>query len=250
MGDVLSVPVAPEGGPSAARSVLRPLLRCRVGHPTHERVLCAPGRLTLDDGSAHVVRRRAGDKWAAVGTGLLCGGLGLLAGDPHQLERRVFHVVNRSGGSLSVLRASQDLGTLRLLLPAMTVLGRVGNRPHLVASAAFALPMTKAAELVAKRVVSRRRPAEMLDLHPQLRGGVPARGSAYPSGHAAIATCGVVLAAPYLPTAATLTFAGTATLISYARVQQGAHLPLDALGGVLLGGCVGSFANFTVGLRR
>jgi membrane-associated phospholipid phosphatase len=192
------------------------------------------------------VRRRPADKRLAAAAGLLYLGLGPLAArDPHRWERRLFSAVNSRGGSLSALRVPQQLGT-PWLLPTMAVLGWVTKRPHLMLSAGVALPLEKGMEVGVKKVVDRRRPAQVMDL--KLRDDAPTHGPSYPSGHAAIATCGVVLAAPYLPVPVTVALTATAALTACTRVHQGAHFPLDAFGGILLGLSTGSLLHYVIGL--
>jgi undecaprenyl-diphosphatase len=60
-------------------------------------------------------------------------------------------------------------------------------------------------------------------------------GSSYPSGHAAIAVCALALLAPYVGAGWTTALAGAVLATGYVRVHQGAHYPLDAVGGVALG---------------
>jgi hypothetical protein len=105
----------------------------------------------------------------------------------------------------------------------MAVLGWVTKRVHLLVAAGFARPAEKALVVGVKKVVNRRRPAQVLE--PDLRDDAPTEGPSYPSGHAAIANCGVVLAAPYLPVAVTAGLAGTVAVTAYTRVHQGAHFP-------------------------
>jgi undecaprenyl-diphosphatase len=128
----------------------------------------------------------------------------------------------------------------------MALVGWVTNRPHLGAAATVALPLEKGLEVGVKKFVNRRRPAQVLET--ELHDDAPCDGPSYPSGHAAIATCEVVLAAPYLPVAATTALVATAAVTAYTRVHQGAHFPIDALGGGLLGLGTGSLLNYVFGL--
>jgi membrane-associated phospholipid phosphatase len=101
------------------------------------------------------------------------------------------------------------------------------HRPHLPISATLALPTEKGLEVVVKQLTQRGRPAQTM-AKPRLRADAPASGASFPSGHAAVGATLVTLAA--LATAAT-------------RVYQGAHYPLDALGGAALGLTTGSLLN-------
>lgn len=81
----------------------------------------------------------------------------------------------------------------------------------------------------------------------ELRDDAPTDGPSCPSGHAAIAFAAVTLTSLHLPTRGTAALASAASLATLTRVYQGAHVPLDALGGVLLGVAVGSGLNFVFG---
>lgn len=217
-----------------------------------ERRITKPTKITktIRDGSVRHstlrARHRAVDGWVAAASGVVYVGLGALAArDPQSRERALFRAINHGGGSAHVLRVPQQLGT-PWLLPVIGLAGWVTNRPHLGAAATIALPLEKGFEVGVKKVVNRRRPAQVLktDLHDD----APTDGPSYPSGHAAIATCGVVLTAPYLPVAATTALGATVAVTAYTRVHQGAHFPLDALGGVLLGMGAGSLLNCVFGV--
>jgi membrane-associated phospholipid phosphatase len=192
------------------------------------------------------VRRRPADGWLAVLAGGAYVGLGPLAAlDPKDLERSVFRFMNGSTGPAPVLRVPQQLGT-PWLLPTLAVVGFASRRPHLAVSAALALPLEKALEVGVKEVVRRRRPAEVLDA--TLHDDAPTEGGSYPSGHAAIAACAAVLVAPYLPAYCGVALAAATGATTFARVHQGAHFPLDAVGGILMGVFAGALLNYTFGL--
>ena len=192
------------------------------------------------------VRRRATDARVALGAALAYVALGPLAArDAKRWERAAFHAVNGTGGSLPPLRVPQQLGT-PWLLPAMAITGFVTGRPHLVVSAGLALPLEKGLEVGTKKVTQRRRPAKLLD--PELHDDAPTDGPSYPSGHAAIAACAAVLALPYLPAYAVFPLAVSVGLTTYTRVHQGAHFPVDGVGGVLMGVGAGSLLNYVFGL--
>jgi membrane-associated phospholipid phosphatase len=192
------------------------------------------------------VRRRRTDGCVAMLTGLLYVALcPRAAHDPGGVERTAFRMVNQAGGAVPALRLPQQLGT-PWVLPGMALAGFLTRRPFLAVSAGLALPVEKALEVGVKKVVRRRRPAEVLD--PELHDDAPTDGPSYPSGHAAIAACAAVLAAPYLPRYATYGLATGVGLTTWTRVHQGAHFPLDGVGGVLLGVSVATMLNFAFGL--
>jgi undecaprenyl-diphosphatase len=97
-----------------------------------------------------------------------------------------------------------------------------------------------------KLMFERRRPAQVLDA--ELHDDAPAEGGSYPSGHAAIAACAAWLVAAHLPrwtVGALVTAVGATT---FTRVHQGAHFPLDAVGGVLMGVSAGAVLTYIFGL--
>jgi len=195
-----------------------------------------------------LIRRRTRDRWLS----LLSGGAYLAlaavaARNPQRWERRTFPRINHNGGTLSALRLPQQMGT-PWMLPSIGLFGFWTHRPHLAVSGLLALPMEKSLEVGVKKLSKRRRPSQAQPEQTTLRDDAPADGPSYPSGHAAIAFCVVVLTAPYVPAAVTALLAGTATLTSFTRVHQGAHYPLDAVGGALLGVSVGSGLTFVFGL--
>lgn len=192
-------------------------------------------------------RRRTGDirLAAAAGAGYLALGA-LAARTARPWERKTFHRMNHDAGHVPLLRLPQQMGT-PWVLPALGVFGFQTHRPHLAVSASLALPVEKAMEVAVKKVTQRRRPAKV-QADARLRDDAPTSGPSYPSGHAGIAYAAVVLVAPYVPRSVTALLAGTATAATVTRVHQGAHYPLDAVGGVFLGVSVGSVLNAVFGV--
>jgi len=195
-------------------------------------------------GSAVSAHRRL-DGWIALGSGLAYVVLGAVSGRrAPDWEQAALRAANRRGEA-PALRLPQQLGT-PWTLPALALVGFWTRRPHLAVVGALALPLEKAAEVGVKKLTRRRRPAQV-DTPVDLRDDAPATGESYPSGHAAISACAAVLVSPYLPAWSWPALAVPVGLTSYTRVHQGAHFPLDSVGGLLLGVGVGTALRFAVG---
>jgi undecaprenyl-diphosphatase len=87
--------------------------------------------------------------------------------------------------------------------------------------------------------VDRQRPARV-DPAAVLHDDAPDEGPSYPSGHAAIASTAFVVVTPYLPRPLLAVGGALAALTSAVRIRQGAHFPMDAVGGAALGLGVGA----------
>ncbi len=79
------------------------------------------------------------------------------------------------------------------------------------------------------------------------KAGLAATGLGFPSGHAAVAAAIMTVAAAYLTRPARIAGWLVVGLVAAARVYVGAHLPLDAAGGLFLGWAVGSIINLLLG---
>lgn len=203
-----------------------------------------PGRARLSP----TVRSR-GDRRAAVVAGAACLALGVVTRHRPTGPERLLHAAsNHHTRGRPALRVPQQLGT-PWVLPLLSATGFLTHRPHLAVSAACAVPLEKALEVTVKDVVDRTRPAGA-DPRTVLHDDAPTEGGSYPSGHAALVMCAMLLTAPYLPdpVAAVTVTAGAAS--AWIRVRQGAHFPLDVVGGALLGAAVASTLRAFFGVPR
>jgi undecaprenyl-diphosphatase len=146
-------------------------------------------------------------------------------------DQKIFTRVNRSRAS-RLLWLPQQLGT-PWVLPLVGAAAAWRGHRELAAAAGAALPVEKACEVAVKKVTFRKRPA--LVAPTRLRDDAPVFGSSYPSGHTAIGACAVTLLAPHVGLRWTALLAGGVVATGYTRVHQGAHYPLDSLGGGALG---------------
>lgn len=150
----------------------------------------------------------------------------------------------RQPGSALVVRLVQQLGT-PWVLPGTAVTAALAGRRRLAVAAMLGLPSEKALEVGLKELRPTPRP---LFVEPTvLRDDAPVEGESFPSGHAAIAWTAVTLVAPYVPRYAFVALAGCAVASSAVRVSQGAHHPIDAIGGAALGVATGSALTWAVG---
>ena len=157
---------------------------------------------------------------------------------PRGIEERLFAWMNHQGEDIPALRVPQQLGT-PWVLPGIAVTAFALRKPHLTLVAGCALPVEKALEVGLKKILDRKRPAQV-DSDARLHDDAPQDGPSYPSGHAAIASAAVFSLTPYVPRPVLALGVVVAGGSSAVRIHQGAHFPMDAVGGVLLGMTVAS----------
>jgi membrane-associated phospholipid phosphatase len=158
-----------------------------------------------------------------------------------------------SAGEERIFRAVNGLGPA-LPIPAWLIM-QVGSLPAVPVIAALALRRQRATALalvidgtavwglckLVKHVVKRGRPVDQLD-NVVLRGAAQ-RGGGFPSGHTAVATTLTVVGRHLLSRPAARVVWAIPILVGGARQYVGAHLPLDVVGGVVLGLSAGTLAN-------
>lgn len=166
-------------------------------------------------------------------------------------ERDLFRLVNDLPDWLSpalvvTMQAGNALAGPMLAMAAL-LLGRVGGlrRPRRAALdlAVAGLAAWFAAKLV-KALVQRPRPAGLIE-EVFRRGSVDGMG--FVSGHTAVATALVTAAGPYLPRRWRRAAWALPWIVGVARVYEGAHLPLDIVGGVAVGWVVGAALHLVLG---
>ena len=184
---------------------------------------------------------RAGIGAAGVGaTALLAAGGGVSA-----IEREVFETINGLPQTASpALWVVMQAGSFPAVFVAAG-LALAARRPRLATALAAGGTATWLLAKAVKQVVDRGRPEAIL--HDVVVYGPSATGLGYPSGHAAVAALLMTVAAPYLTRRAKVVGWVVVGLVAFTRVLIGAHLPLDAVGGLLLGWTVGSATNLVLG---
>jgi membrane-associated phospholipid phosphatase len=162
------------------------------------------------------------------------------------LERRTFEAINRLPDALwPIVWAPMQLGSLAGALVVVAVIQVVGRNVHLTLAALTASLVAWWSAKGVKAFVSRARPGALLT---DVRLHEHASGLGYVSGHSAVAFALAAVVAPSVPSRWRFAVFGLATLVAFARVYAGAHLPLDAIGGAGLGVLVGTLTRWAFGL--
>lgn len=153
-------------------------------------------------------------------------------------ERTIFEAFNRlpEGWGLLLFPVLQ-LGTL-LTGPALALAAEFAGRRVLAVELLVAGPAGWLAARLLKALVARPRPSALLD-EVVIRGG-EAGGLGFPSGHVTIATALATILSAWLPRRWLAPLWLAVAAVAVARLYTGAHLPLDVIGGVLLGVLVGT----------
>jgi len=163
---------------------------------------------------------------------LLTAAASTVAGRHPLADRRAFGLLNHHRREPAVLRLVQQAGT-PWVLPVTAVVGLASGRRRLACAAAIALPVEKVLEVSIKKARPTPRP---LYVEPTiLRDDAPVEGESFPSGHAAIAFAAATLVAPHLPAPVRPLAFTAAAAAAVVRISQGAHHPVDAVGGSALG---------------
>ena len=96
-----------------------------------------------------------------------------------------------------------------------------------------------------KDLIGRGRPAQLVP--DMVFHGAPAQGLGFPSGHAAVSAALAAVAVPFLARRWRRWVWVLPVTVGFARIFVGAHLPLDVLGGFLLGWTIGAAVHLAVG---
>lgn len=195
-----------------------------------------------------VYERRPRYAWlAALAAGILVLSGWSASGDqPHTAEHRVFSLLN--GGlpdTLTVvLIPVMQAGALVAVFVA-GVLALIARRPRLAGLLVLAGGTAWILAKLVKRVVERGRPEVYFD-DVVIRGAVQL-GQGFPSGHVAVAAAMATVAIPYVNRTGRVILWTVVALVALARVYTGAHLPLDVVGGAMVGWATGCIVNFVLG---
>lgn len=162
-------------------------------------------------------------------------------GDVSAPERSVFDAVNGLPNvPYAVVWPFLQLGSLGGALAVAAVLAVV-RRPRAAITVAAAAVVAWATVKLAKALVGRDRPADLLA--DVVTRGEAATGNGFPSAHATVAAAVATAAWPWIGRPARVVLVALAGAVAVLRVYVGAHLPLDVVGGAALGVAVGGLAR-------
>jgi glycosyltransferase 2 family protein len=184
--------------------------------------------------------RHAGDNVRLiVGPAALCVMAAVVrSGVVGQFEATVFRGINRLprqlGGPVWLVMQGGSLASAFVTSGGAYLAGRRSSARDLLVSGVSAWLSAK----LVKPLLGRGRPAVLLA--DVIVRHSPATGLGFPSGHSAVAAALATTAAPWLPRRYRYLARAAAGLVATARVYEGAHLPLDVLGGAVLGSVLAS----------
>ncbi|MDP8955813.1 MAG: phosphatase PAP2 family protein [Actinomycetota bacterium] len=161
-------------------------------------------------------------------------------GRGHDLDRRLYGLVNRARGPVSdaFFKGITEFGSIWASGGAAVTLGAQRHRREAVDAFGAALSMWAVGQAL-KRIVGRPRPYAAL---PEFRLLIAKpRGTTWPSSHPAVVLAFVTVAARDLDLSPSLKAGLVAlpVLVAASRVYLGVHFPADVAGGLLLGRAVG-----------
>jgi undecaprenyl-diphosphatase len=159
-------------------------------------------------------------------------------------EAAVFRAVNGVALPIVVVWPFMQLGNV-LVVPASALLAAAFRRWRLAAELLIAGLGAYVLAKVVKGIVVRGRPDSLL-ADVVIRGDTPL-GRGYVSGHAAVVTALLVVAWPWLGRRGRIVCVALVLAVCFTRVQVGAHLPLDVVGGAGLGLAVGGLVRLAMG---
>ena len=168
----------------------------------------------------------------------------LVADPPDQWEEAFFRALNDLPHNMEwFFWALQQMGSALVLPFAALILWRITRRwqpPVTILATGFLLGWLAAKGI--KAIVGRGRPEAIVE---DLFVGydIPVGDVGFPSGHAVLAFTLAIAFVPYLARRGRIVAFGLAIMVALTRVYEGAHLPLDVIGGAGYGICIGTLVT-------
>ncbi len=164
-----------------------------------------------------------------------------------KVEERAFHAVNDLPSWLTpLLWPPMQLGSLWGPVVAGVVTWRRWRSWKATAGVVVGGVVAWQLAKVVKHYIRRGRPADELD-RISWRAGTPKEGLGFVSGHSTVAFAMVTVLWPWTDAAERAALVSAAVVVALARIQVGAHLPVDTFGGAALGVIVGELWRVVVG---
>lgn len=161
------------------------------------------------------------------------------------IESDVFYAINGLPDFLFwPIWTVMQLGNI-LVVPVVAAVMLMLRRVRLAVDVAVAGSAAWLLATVIKSIVARGRPGEILS--DVILRSAPSSGHGYVSGHAAVAAAMAAVITPYVSRRWKIALWSLAVLVGLARVYVGAHLPLDVVGGAVMGWAIGSLVHFLLG---
>ncbi|SOC46205.1 undecaprenyl-diphosphatase [Blastococcus aggregatus] len=186
-----------------------------------------------------------------VGLGIALLGLAFLVARRGQLsifETDVFRLINDLPALIYVpVWTVMQLGN-GMAVFVLAGVAALARRFRMARDLLLAAGLASLATTLAKAWVGRERPGGLpvgAVLHEAILGG-----NGFVSGHSAVAAALATAAAPYLSRRLRRVAWALALTVGLARIYVGAHLPLDVLGGLLVGWISGSLVHYVFGVPR
>jgi undecaprenyl-diphosphatase len=176
----------------------------------------------------------------------------ITSGPPRQDERWFFAINQVPAGVGRILDR-----VARLFLPAGIAFAALATIAYVAAKTWRAEPviytltaagLSWALANAAKLAVHRSRP--YLALPDAVLRQDPARGTSFPSSHAANSVAVLIVIAPFVPWPARIVGVGYLVGLAWSRVYLGVHYPLDLLGGVGVGMVAGGILRLIQEIMR
>jgi undecaprenyl-diphosphatase len=160
-------------------------------------------------------------------------------------EKEIFEFFNHAPDWLNPpLQVLMQLGNL-FVVPVVALIGFfVWRRWRVSIDIAISGVAAWTLARIVKGAIGRGRPGDLLT--DVIYRDPAQHGLGFVSGHTAVATAVATVLAAYLGARGTIIAVVLAAVVGISRIYVGAHLPLDVVGGAMMGWAIGSLIHFFV----